>query len=148
MTTTEKWTTGAQAALMGTEMDSLANNAAVPAASAFSNAQGGAGDGYVFCDLELVVTFAAAPAANTGVSLWLLRTQDGVNFEDGATGVVPARAPDVVFPTRGVTTAQRIIRQAWLPAGVIKALVLNDGSGVAFSTGNTLKIRPITRQGV
>jgi hypothetical protein len=145
--TTEKYLLGTQTSLMTTGLDSLANNGLVLGA-AFDNTQGQTGDGSTLCDLELVVTYSSAPAAGTGCTLWMLGTQDGTNYEDGGTSVTPARAPFCVFPVRAVTTAQRIIQRAYLPWGLMKPLLKNDGTGQAFSTGNTLKVRPVTRQGV
>lgn len=147
MSTTEKYLLGSQTTLLSTGLNSLANNA-LAASSAFDNTQAAAGDGSTLCDLELVVTFGTNPA-NTGISVWLLGSQDGTNYEDGDSSTTPARLPDCVFPLRAVTTAQRIVRRVWLPWGLMKALVKNDGTGQAFaSSGNTLKIRPVTRQGV
>jgi hypothetical protein len=139
---------GSQTSLLTTGLNSLANNSAAQS-STFDNTVAAAGDGYLLCDVELVVTYGVAPTANTGCSLWFLQTQDGTNFEDGSSSITPARLPDLVFPLRAVTTAQRIIRRSWLPQGAFQALLKNDGAGQAMAaTGNTLKIRPVTIEGV
>lgn len=145
----EKYKLGSVATLMSTELNSLATNTAAVASSAFNNVQGGGGgDGYTLCDLELVVTFGTSPAASTGISVWFLGQPDGTDYEDGSSSVTPARLPDAVFPVRAVTTAQRIVRRIAIPPGTWKALALNDGTGQALAaTGNTLKIRPATREG-
>jgi hypothetical protein len=149
MSVIEKYKVGTFADVMTTELNSIANNALAVATAAFNNTQGAAGDGYVQCDVQLVVTFGVAPTANTGVSVWFLSAPDGTNYEDGDTNVTPARIPDVVFPVRAVTTLQRINRRIWLPWSNFKALVKNDGTGQAFAaTGNILSIRPVTREGV
>lgn len=148
MSTTEKYVLGSQTTLLSTGLNSLANNA-LAVSSAYDNTQGAAGDGYTLCDVELVVTYGVAPTANTGCTLWLLGTQDGTNYEDGDASTTPARLPDAVFPLRAVTTAQRVIRRVWLPWGASKALLKNDGTGQAMaSSSNTLKVRPVARQGV
>jgi hypothetical protein len=148
MSTTEKWLAGVQTTLLTTELNGLINNS-LALGAAFNNLQGQTGDGYTLCDVELVATYGTAPAANTGVSVWFLGTQDGTNYEDGDTGITPGRMPDVVFPLRSVTTAQRIIRRIFLPWGLFKPLARNDGTGQAMAaTGNSLKIRPVARQGV
>lgn len=146
----EKYLLGTYASLATTELNSLANNAAAAAGSAYNNViGGGGGDGYTLCDLELQVTFGTNPTANTGVTVWLLGSADGTNYEDGSSSVTPARLPDAVFPVRAVTTAQRINRRVWCPWGLFKALVRNDGTGQAFAaTGNILSIRPVTREAV
>jgi hypothetical protein len=145
----EKYKLGTAATLLSTGLDALANNALAPAA-AYNNVQaGGGGDGYTECDLELVVSFASAPAAASGVSVWFLGAPDGTNYEDGDASTTPARAPDAVLPLRAVTGAQRVNRRVWLPWGSPKALLKNDGTGQAFgATGNTLKVRPVTREAV
>lgn len=148
-TSTRKWALGSQASLLTTELNSLANNA-LAIGSAYNNTQGGGGgDGYVECDVELVVTYGTNPTANTACSLWLLSTQDGTNYEDGGTSTTPARLPNCTFPLLVTTSAQRIIRRIKMPPGSWKPLLKNDGTGQAMaSSGNTLKVRPVTDQGV
>lgn len=149
MATVEKYLLGSQTSLLTTELNSLANNGTALASSAFNNTIGQTGDGYILCDLELVVTYGVAPTANTGVSLWFLQTQDGANYEDGSNSITPARLPDCVFPLRAVTTAQRIIRRVILSQGKFTPLIKNDGTGQAMAaTANTVKVRPVTYEGV
>lgn len=148
MATTELWLLGTQTTLLTTELNALVSNG-LALGAAFNNTQGQTGGGYTLCDVELVVTYGTAPTANTGVSVWFLGTQDGTNYEDGDTGTTPGRLPDVVFPLRAVTTAQRILRRVLMPWGLFKPLAKNDGTGQAMAaTGNTLKIRVVAYQGV
>lgn len=149
MATTEKYLLGSQTTLLSTELNSLANNGTA-LGSAFDNTQGQTGDGYTLCDLELLTgTWGGAPTANTGISFWFLTAQDGTNYEDGDNSTTPARAPDAVFPLRAVTAAQRVVIRTWVPWGKFKPLGKNDGSGQAMNaSGNTVKIRPVTTQGV
>jgi len=148
MPTVNKLLLSTQTSLLTTGLNSLANNS-LALSAAFDNTVGGAGDGYLLCDVELAVTYGVAPTANTGVSVWLVQTQDGTNYEDGDASITPAKLPDVVFALRAVTTAQRIIRRVLLPQGLMKALLKNDGTGQAMAaSANTLKIRPVTVQGV
>lgn len=143
-----KYLLGTQTTLATTALNSQANNALV-SCTVFDNTVGGAGDGYTLCDVELFVTFGTNPTAATGVSLWLLTTQDGTNYEDGDSSTTPARPPDFVFPVRAVTTGQRIIRRGVLTHGKFTPLLKNDGTGQAFAAStNTLKIRPVTPEGV
>jgi hypothetical protein len=137
----QTYLSGTIATLIDTGLNALANNA-LAAGSAYT-----AGGGYLLAELELVVTYGTAPTASTGVSVWLLRSIDGTNTEDGSSSVTPARAPDVVFPLRAVTTAQRIVRRVVIPPGNWTPLLKNDGTGQAFAaTGNTLKVLPLTYQ--
>ena len=144
---TEKFLLGSSTALLTTELDSLANNV-LAIGSAYDNTVGATGDGYVLCDVELNTgTWGGTVATGSVVVVWFLQTQDGTNYEDGGTSVTPARIPDVIFPLRTVSTAQRIIKRALIPWGVFKPLLKNEATGQTMNaTGNTLTIRPVTRQ--
>jgi len=133
---------GTATTALSTGLNSLANNALV-ASSAITLSTGE--PGYQRCEAELVVTYGTAPTANTACVVWLLREIDGTNYEDGGSTVTPSRNPDLVFPLRAVTTAQRIVVTGDLPPGSFVALLRNDGTGQAMaSSGNTLKLRPVT----
>jgi hypothetical protein len=141
MATTTTLVSGTFQTLLTTELNSLANNATTAASAAYS-----AGGGYLLAEVELVVTFGTAPAANTGCSVWFLGQPSGT-YEDGSATVTPARRPDVVLPLRAVTTAQRVTQRCMIPPGTFKALLLNDGSGQTMAaSGNTLGIKPLTYQ--
>ena len=145
MATTQKWARGTADTVMSTELNSLANNSNAIKASAVSLTT----TSYTLAEAELVVTFGSVPTANTSVSIWFLREIDGTNYEDGSASITPSRNPDLVVPIRATTNAQRIIKQCVLPAGDFKPLVRNEGTGQAFaSSGNTLKLRPLTLQSV
>lgn len=145
MATTQKWTRGTADTVMSTELNSLANNVNVAKASSVQLST----ELYAMAEVELYVTFGSTPTANTAVSVWFLREIDGTNFEDGGSGVTPTRSPDVVFGIRATTNAQRIVKTCVLPPGNFKPMVRNDGTGQAFvSSGNTLKVRPLTLQSV
>lgn len=151
MSTTRKQARGIpQTTLLSTELNALADNA-VALGSAYDNSVGQAGDGAVEGDFELTVTFASAPTANTGCSLWLLRAQDGTTYETytatGSATPPKARRPDVVFPLDAVTTQQIITVPGFLPAGKLKPLFKDDGTGRAFpASGSTVKFTPYTEQ--
>ncbi len=138
----------AQTPLATTALNSQANNALV-ACTVFDNTIGQTGDGSLEGDFELIVTFGTNPTAGTGFSLWLLVANDGTNYEDGSSSITPARFPDITFPVRAVTTAQRINRRCTLPAGKFTPLLKNDGTGQSIAaSGNILNIRPTTPEGV
>ena len=147
MSLIEKFILNSQTSLLTTDLNSLAKNGTAIGA-AYDNTQGQTGDGYTLCDLELVITYGTNPTASTGISFWFIQTQDGINYEDGDNSTTPSRIPDVVFPLRATTSAQRIIKRAFMPWGKFKPLVKNDGTGqTTASSGNTVKIRPVARQG-
>ena len=150
MSTTEKLLLGSQTTLLSTELNSLAASAWTAAGSAFDNTQGATGDGYILCDIELVCTLAANATANTGFMLWLLRSQDGTNYEDTPTSTVGLnRAPDAFLPYTTGQTTTRVCVQALLPPGKFKPVGQNtDASHAMSASGNTIKIRPIARQQV
>ncbi len=114
----------------------------------FDNTQGATGDGYTLCDVQITTGTVTALTAGTTFDLWFLQSQDGSTYEDGGTSVTPARLPDISFPVRAVTTAQKIIRRTWLPWGKLTPLLKNNTGQTMAATGNTVKIRPVTRQGV
>lgn len=109
--------------------------------------------GYMLADCEIFVnSFSGAVTAGTAITVWLLRIADSTNYEDGGSAVTPARLPDITFPLRAVSTAQRVIRSdVRVPAGLFKPLIRNDGTGVSMqgSTGGvpwTLKCLTYTPQ--
>lgn len=129
--------------VLSTGLNSQANNANV-ISSAITLSTGE--PGYRWGEWELYIASAgAAMTANTAFTGWIIQTLDGTNDEDGGTSVTPARSPDLVFPVRAVSTAQRINCESWLPTGGFKVLLRNDGTGQTIAaSGNTLKVRPKT----
>lgn len=81
---------------------------------------------------------------NTTVLVWFLRAPDGTNYEDGSSSVTPTRNPDAVFVMRAAT-AQRILKRVKMPVGSFKVL-LQQNSGQAWLSANTLKLKPYTNQ--
>lgn len=148
---------GSAQTIMSTELNSLANNTNVISSVAngstgvITNTQGTSGyDGYPRAKAELNLGAPGGTlAAGSGISVWFLKIVDGSNYEDGGSSVTPARMPDVVFPVRAVSGAQRIIMECPVPVGTFKVLVRNDGTGQTLaSSGNTLKLLLNTDQGV
>jgi hypothetical protein len=139
----EKIALGTQATPLTTGA-TLANNALAISAAYNNTIGGGSGDGYARARFTLNVTFSVAPAASTGISVWLLTSEDGTTYEDGDASTTPARPPDIVIPVRAVTTAQQIARDAYLPPGLLKVLAKNDATGQTMSSGWTLKLLPYT----
>lgn len=146
---TTEWLVGNKIVLMSGELGSLANNA-VAVGPAFNNSQGNAGSGFMYADVQLEAIFAGSPAANTGVNLYFLESQDGVNFENlTVSGLVPNRAPDLVFPVYQIAnpSGQRINLLTQLPWGTWKPMIYNNGTGQAFiAQSSVLSIRPATIQ--
>ncbi len=145
----EQYLLGAPATALSTGLNSLANNARA-LSSAYSNIQGGGeGEGYPLVDIELVVQYGSAPAARSGWTIWFLGSVDGTNYEDGDASVRPTRPHDIYIEVRADTTLQKHIRRLSLPPGLLKVLAENTATGQATaSSGNTIKIRPVTYEGV
>jgi hypothetical protein len=144
MASTLKQLVSSQQTLLNTGATLTNNSQAI--SSAFDNTQGGTGDGYTKGRLTLSGTFGTAPAANTGLSIWFLTSEDGTTYEDGDASTTPSRPPDYVIPVRAVNTAQLIAKECLLPAAKFKVLARNDGTGQTLNSGWTLKVLPITSQ--
>lgn len=131
--------------VMTTELNSLANNT-----RAISSAKGAdATAANLLGDWELVVTYGVAPTVDTNIDLYLVRSADGTNYEDGDASIRPAAECFVgSFQVRAVTTAQRmVVRDIPMPPGLYKAVIYNNGTGQTFAaSGNTLKVREHNRQ--
>lgn len=132
---------GAIVSVMTTELNSLANNA-----YCISGAMGAdATPAYLYGDFELVWTHGSAPTVDMLIDLFLVRSADGTNYEDGSASVIPGANTYVgSFQERAVTTAQRrVLRDVRLPPGLWKAIIFNNATGQALAaSGNTLKVRP------
>jgi hypothetical protein len=156
MATSELWGALGTETILGTNtnLSALANNALFLSGD-YNNVQaGGGGGGDVLCRLRAILTMAVAAAANTGFSVWFLKSVDGgTTWERGGTGYTPLRLPDCVFPAPVDTTQTEITRDVLCPAGHFKVLIKNDGTGQALKTdttsaGSQLSIIPFTRQSV
>lgn len=116
----------------------------------FTNLDGGGTDklyGYTSGKFELVLATGNTISNEGAVIVWFIKQMDGTNYEDGSSSVLPKRAPDVTFFPRNVTTAQRIVVEAPMPAGVWKVLYYMTNLGAAAqlaSSGNTLKVLAVT----
>lgn len=131
--------------VMTTELNSLANN--TRAISSAKGADATAAD--LLGDWELVVTYGTNPTVDTLIDLYLIRSADGTNYQDGDASIRPTTNSYAgSFQVRAVTTAQRlIIPDVPMPPGLYKAVIYNNGTGQTFAaSGNTLKVRTHNRQ--
>jgi hypothetical protein len=136
-------------ALTGANLNGLSNNN-TQLSSAINWTQGQTADGYLWGRVEMTFKFQVAPTANTGFSVWFLKT--GSALEDSSAP--PCRAPDLVIPVTPYgastdTSAHNVSIDAPIPVGTIKVLIKNDGTGqtlTANNTDNVLYITPITTQ--
>lgn len=140
----ERLAIGSMSTLLNTGA-TLANNA-LAISSAYNNTTGQTGDGYTRGLFTFSGTFGTAPSANTGLSCWLIKSNDaaGGTYEDGDASTTPARPADFVLPVRAVNTAQVIAILAELVPGLLKLLAKNDATGQTINSGWTITLTPIT----
>lgn len=145
---------GTETVLMtNTNLSALANNGLFLSA-AYNNTQGNTGAGDVLCRIRATITMAVAATANTGFSLWFLKSQDGgTTYEAGGTAYTPLRNEDLVIPAPVDTTQREMMFDVPMPAGFFKVLLKNNATGQALKTdvtsaGSQLSITPYTRQSV
>lgn len=154
MSTTEKLVIGSETVLLSNATTSALANNALLLSSTYNNTIGSTGDGYTICRITATITMAVAASANTGISIWFLKSQDaGTTFESGGTSYTPLRLPDLVIPAPVDTTQRIVMRDVLMPAGLFQVLMKNDSTGQALktdtgSTGSKLTIVPITRSSV
>lgn len=125
------------APLLSAELNSLANNAGALSSSAIENVS----DLDLYVDIELVATFGVAPAANTTLDVYFVRSVDGVNFEDASAAAPPQNGFVGSFPVQAITSVQRmVLPQILCPPRDFKVFVVNNATGQALAAaGNTLK---------
>lgn len=124
-----------------TALNALANNGNKLGAAIDFAAAGV--DRKIYMDVEIYLASVNLSAQdNPAVNLWLLPRIDGVNFEDGADAVDPARAPDKVVALREVNGAQRVAARFLLTnPDQAKILIENKTGATLAGSGNTIKYR-------
>lgn len=141
MATDIKWKAAESlTSLLTTELNSLANSTSASTGKVLSGAITMSSDLREFIAFQLDVTYGSAPSSGGYVGLWMVRSIDATNFEDGDTSTDPSKAEEVIFPLRAVTTAQRIIIPGFVvPPYDFKILLRNKAGQAMSSSGNTLK---------
>jgi hypothetical protein len=143
MATTHKYATPESVTtLLSTGLNSLANAARV-VSSDVDNATGL----YLYADFEC--NFASAAfAAGAYVSLYLLESIDGTNYEDGSSSVTPtAQCLIANIPFRNATAAQiHTVRGIVLPPTHFEIELINNCGVTLASSGNTLKMNRYNEQ--
>jgi len=142
---------GTATTLLNAELNSIGTNVYTGLSSAtFDNSLAAAGNGVLRCRVELIIVYTTAPTANTAWVVWLLRSADGTNYEPTPTSAIaPGSALTLSFPVNSGATTTRGIIDIDCPAGKMKAVAKNDGTGQSSNGGavNFLKIWPIIIQG-
>lgn len=148
----EKWLpstrSGNPISVLTTELNSLTSTGAAITGSAVDNDA----DRDMYADFELKITYGTNPTAGSVIELYIIRTVDGTNFEDGATSgpVIPQSGYVGAFVLRATTSAQRmIIPGVPIPPRDFHVLVVARTTGqTANSSGNTLTAYFYGRQSV
>lgn len=137
---TSKWIASARGtagliSILSTELNALANDAAVTTAAIENNSTL---DQYA--DFELVATFASAPTADKTVDLYIVRSVDGTNYEDASATRPPAGGFVGSFVLDAVATVQRkVIPGVMLPPTTFKLLIVNKSGQAMTASGHTLR---------
>ena len=129
---------------MTTELNSLGTNSRAISAALGADATAA----NLLGDWELTVDFVSAPTVDGLIDLYLVRSADGTNYEDGdATNRPVADAFGCSFQVLGTTAAQRLVcRDVVMPPGLYKAIIWNNSSQAFPASGSTLKVRTHNRQ--
>lgn len=140
-----QWERGAEANVMTTELNSLANDA-----NKLSPEIDNSTVLYLFDDVEFHnATLGYTPSAGAVFELYIIQIElDGTGYEDGSDSIDPPATNLVgVFNIRASTAAQtHILRQIPIPPDKFKYLVINKTGGSLPASGNTLKRQPYRYQ--
>jgi hypothetical protein len=139
---TVRWGTyGSPVVILGDELTGLVNGGVSRPGTAIS------ADGSLFCDVEFITSAAFSPTAGAQIDLWLLRSIDGTNYEDGSASAMPPREANVTIPVRaGVSIVTRAgSPYLKLPPGTYKAIARNR-TGAALPAGTIVRIATYSEQ--
>lgn len=143
---------GTQTTLLGSELASVGNNACSPIATTARDFSvgGGVSDGFLFCSVTGNFTFGAFPAANSSVTLILLKSDDGGSTYENTPNcstINLGRRPDAELPATTGQTGTVVSVTIQCPTTLVKAIAKNNNTGATLSSG-TIKILPFTPMGV
>jgi hypothetical protein len=129
---------------LSTELNSLAND---------GNKLGAAIDNSTNRDFYLDVEVYLASVdlsvqTNPAIYIYLVKSLDDTNYEDGSDSVDPAKAPTQVIALRVVNATQRRVTETpiVIPPGSFKLLIENKAGAALASSGNTVKYRKFSEE--
>ncbi len=129
---------GVLTVVMSGELNSLPGSGV-----AISNVDYDNSSGYVLTEIEFLGGQPQPYIAGTNFSVWFLRSVISGTYEDGASGFVPGRSPDVTIPL--VSGSRRVTRMCRLPPETIRIAFFNNTiSGTLAASGNILRLLPRT----
>lgn len=138
---TLKWSAGTIQTLLTTELNSLTDGSISSASAAYDNTSGL----YMFADFQVDVTFGSNPTAGSPLTLYLLPSLDGTNYEKtGVSGAVVAG-----WQLEATTSQQLLVaRGIVLPPTKFKVQLKNNSGVTTPSSGSTVKMLPYYYQSV
>lgn len=131
--------------MLTTELNALAAGDGTALGTAYDN--GDAANRYFFGDFQLSATWAASPAANGTVDLYVVGAPDGTNYNDGGTTVRPQNMQRGIWDVRLVNTLQLMtIHGVVLPPYPFKIFVVNNTDQALTASGHTVKMKAYRRE--
>jgi hypothetical protein len=132
---------------LGTELNSLADNAATALSVEEDNSASGQRWPMAMVEI-LIAAQGTARAAGASVSLFVVPSTDGTNYGDAATEATLNNYLVGVYSLDAATTARYLTGRIVLPPTKYK-VALRNNTGQAFAaSGNTVKIREFTGEDV
>jgi hypothetical protein len=130
--------------LLGAELNSLANDAAVTSAT-FNNAA--AANLKQYATFELAATFASAPTADRTVDLYAVYSGDGSLFEDSSAARPPAMGLLGSFVLDNTASAQRkLVTGVMLLPFAVRFMVVNKAGFAMTASGHSLRLWTFNQQ--
>ena len=126
---------GSLTILFSGEINSLGYSGARLAGVDYNNASG-----YTLAEMEFLGGAPQSYTAGAAVSVWLLRCVVSGTYEDGASGFIPGRAPDVSLPL--VSGTSRTTKMFRLPPETMRPLFMNIGGVALAASGNLVRLLP------
>lgn len=119
--------------VLTTELDSLADDGVSAPGTEFDNSTNLVTKGW----LEFGITFGSAPTSNAAVTIYMLKSLDGTNYESAPILAVRNAEPIAMFGMEATTSA-RIYNSPMfdLPPSKLKFVAINE-SGQAFPVSGT-----------
>jgi hypothetical protein len=138
------WKAQSSAALLTTQLNSLANEAFSDAGAEYDNAS----NLFRFGDFEIDVTYGTNPAADGYVALHLVKALDGTNYEDGSSSLDPSNTTWVgAVNVQATTSAQKVtLTGVPLPPFKFKAILQNVAGQAMAASGNTVTLYPYVEE--
>lgn len=94
----------------------------------------------LYADFALTVGFQSAPSFGYGIELYIVRSLDGVVFDDTTGNAPPMAGYGDIFPVRSQMNSQTIIvPMIELPPTTFKILIKNNTGQAMALTNNVLK---------